>query len=60
MCPSQYQLQLLPQILDPRLTLTLRRRLLCYLDLDRMRPRRLLLHQMFRSLLVFDAKGGEI
>ena len=32
------------------------------LDRDRMRPRRLLLLQMFRfrSLLVFDAKGGEI
>jgi len=45
---SQYQLQLLPQILDPRLTLTLRRRSLCCLDRDRMRPRRLLLLQMFR------------
>ena len=40
--PSQYQLQFLQQILDPRLTLTPSRRSLCCLDRDRMRPRRLL------------------
>jgi hypothetical protein len=40
--------KLLQQILDPRLTLTPRRRSLCCLDRAQMRPRRLLLLQMFR------------
>jgi hypothetical protein len=44
---SQYQLQLLRQILDPRLTLTLSWYLLFCHDRDRMRPRHLL------SLLVY-------
>jgi hypothetical protein len=40
--PSQYQLQLLRQILDPRLSLTLSWRLLFCHDHDRMCPRLLL------------------
>jgi hypothetical protein len=42
LCPSQYQLQLLLQILDPRLTPILSLRLCFCLDRDRMRPRLLL------------------
>jgi hypothetical protein len=46
--PSQYQLQLLQQILDPRLTLAPSWRSHYYLDRDRMRPRHLLPLQMCR------------
>jgi hypothetical protein len=59
---SQCQLQLLQQILDPRLTLTPSWCLLCCHDRDRMRPATSSLFWCVGSgsLLVFDTKGGEI
>jgi hypothetical protein len=60
---SQYQLQLLQQILDPRLTLTHSWRLLYCLDRDRMRPRLLLPLLMCRFGLPFGvvkARGRDM